>query len=509
MNTTSVPQSQLPLYGRTVAGPATSRSYDSGDGAIRTAHGQPELGQPGPALEPPSTSSSSSSSLAEASEPGSSGAKRPRVQTLRIKYRSAHKANGFSATTNPWSSPDVAPLPPPSVPPAVVNLLDAGWANPEFTRRPWTKGRSKGEATVGMTLVAFMAALGAYWGWVARCLNVYPITEKLRSFVRKRVLRVETCGRKWRTPRCRKCGHKLGPKSRLVEACDSMTCPFCGRRKSQRRRFKLRAWVDAHEAKRVKGKLSRDFYLVTWTTPKRPWLSLRRLREDATLAYKACKKSWDKVLCHLPRRNGQKGYPGKCKDAGMVAFLEVGAGGMVHVTALYYGAFHRVEDLRVVFQAAVPGATNFEIKPVGRGPERKRFLSKAVNEACKYVCKGTVGGRGELEGGASRRHEYTHPLLCVLAELALCERNRVRMYGTAVGVFGDEDEDEDEDQGLPRECPCCGEVHMVRSKDADDPLAPGHLVNALWEWVEEARDYPWVPHGWGGGKRGPPAGGAP
>ena len=45
---------------------------------------------------------------------------------------------------------------------------------------------------------------------------------------------------------------------------------------------------------------------------------------------------------------------------------------------------------------------------------------------------------------------------------------------------------------------------MERKRNADEPLEAGHLVNTLWEWVEEEKPYAWCPAGWGGGNRAPP-----
>ena len=401
-----------------------------------------------------------------------------------------------------WVEPPLEPMPTPTEPPeGLHDLRQVAFPNPEPTRKPWTKPGERGEATVSLETPENQDAQGDYWAWARACSNRHPLPRRLQEVAVRRTERVRTCGRKWRYPKCRGCGHKLKGKARLREGCDAMTCVFCARRVAQSRRAKLHAWCEKLEAHR--GTHKRDFYSITWTIPKRPWLSMTRLQEDSSVVWKSVKKTWEKELCKYPRKANAKGPRGKCPDAGMVAFEEISPGGMVHVSALYYGPWHHVEDLFAIYKETVPGGKNFEVEAVGSGPDRKKKMGKFIAEVCKYVTKGTVGGRDEERGEGHQRHEFTHPLLCILSELALYERNRVRCYGSAIGVLKERDDEEEEPESkLPEQCPCCGEVRMERRRDEGDPMDAGHLVNALWEWVEEERAVAWTPKGWGGGRRG-------
>lgn len=485
---TSLPQSDFQFHDRAVEGSATCRPYSLGDGAHCTSLGQPEGSSLPPALEPPSPS------CAGAPEPGLSGAERPYLDTLLINDtppRNSTEKQGSGV----GSVPGFLPLPAAEAPPnglcALFGKDGARWDNPGFTERPWS---TYGQATVEMSFRSFQEALGYYWRWLARSSSRMP--KRVARAVERRALRVPWCGHRWRVPVHQACGYQLGSHARLMEPCDSMTCVLCARRTANQRRAALRAWCREREAVRVKGKLSRDFYVLTWTVPKRPWLSVERLQEDITVAFKASKTAWEKHLQFLPKRKGEKRYPGKCLDAGMTSFLEVGAGGMVHVTALYYGPWHDAKELRACYQAVVEGGKDFDVRAVGAGKDRRKRIEKAILEVCKYVTKGATGRKDFLSRAVDRVHEYSHPLLCVLSELALFDRNRVRVYGSMRGVFGD-DENEEPRAELPTRCPGCGEVHWGRSRNADDPLSVGPVENLLWTWVEHEKDHAWVPHGWG------------
>lgn len=353
------------------------------------------------------------------------------------------------------------------------------------------------EAQVRLTTARFMRALAACWAWVTACLKHFDAPPVLIEYAARRARVVGNCCTYWKAMKCKGCQNVFNYHQ--VQGCNSRTCPVCGRRWARKAWAAAFVYVEEYEVKREKGVVSRDYFMHTFTEQKPDDLSLKGLRTSIYNVKRKAKNVWEKVVQYLPRRDGftdgdeyastrarlaaemdaTKGlpreereirraeiraarrdawtqhcrkYPGKCKEAGMVAQVDLGVLGNVHLHALRYGAEHRSDDIR-----AAAGGTwtkDIAVRPKrcnGHMQSPDDATAHAVCETLKYVCKTSTnpGTRG-----------FVHPMLAVLFELASKDAKLRQGYGSMRGMIADlnrrEDEGEDDEEPGLDACPKCG-----------------------------------------------------
>jgi len=343
---------------------------------------------------------------------------------------------------------------------------------------PWRDGGGQLRLDVGYvppTLVVYMLlreyqdALAACWRSLALWLKVNGWDERDVAFCERRAREVPLCGDWYMTARC-ECGYEDDRHAQHIDGCDSRMCPRCAKRLSRQLRWAGFAFVKSHPVLRVKGKVSRGYFLHTTTEKKPEVLTVEGLRESVRRVKRASAAKWKKVARFNPRKkDGRYGkYPGRALDAGMVSRIELGPHGNIHAHELRYGAFHRSEDLR---QAA--GGCWTRDTQVRQDEHGARG---GVVEALKYVTKASV---------KPGRREFTHPALAVLFEFATRSKRLVEGYGTMRGmVTKAENAALEENQGVVQDaqerlhnlgaCPCCGRM------DA-------------WSWERVKRGRDWFP----------------
>lgn len=472
MNTPRVPQCDLPLYGRRVEGPGTSRLYGLGDVAHCTAHGLPEGASVPPALEPPSAATAQVPPRAGASEPGLSGPKGPILDTLTGTIRQTPEralltpagqrvfdAPGYPAQgafDGTWTDPANVNVgsdeDPPSPAPGRAQVplpLPEPWVDGSQLRLDVAYEPPAG-SWVG-TLGAYLDALGATWASVAAWSRSHGQDPRLVTFMERRAREVPVCGETWKVPVCT-CGHHEDTRAVLIEGCDSRTCPRCAKLRANAYRRAGFSYVQAHPVKRVKGRVSRGYFLTTLTEEKPPTLTVDGLAASVRNVKHKGRDVYRQVTRFLPRKqNGTFGkYPGKCDDAGQVVGVEVGPSGNVHAHVLRYGAYHYSADVR-----AAAGDTWTKDTKVRQDEHGARG---GVVEALKYATKSST---------KPGRREYTHPALAVLFEVATYRMRLVEGYGTMRGLIRQGDDaymeqrqgvvkDEAERTAELAPCPCCG-----------------------------------------------------
>jgi len=304
---------------------------------------------------------------------------------------------------------------------------------------------------VRMTLTQYQEALAASWESLAQYLAEHNCDKRDVAFALRRAREVPECSRDYLTPKC-ECGHLDHERAHVVEGCDSRTCPICGRRASKHYRSAGFNYVEKHPVSRVKGKVSRGYYLSTTTDRKPEVLTVDGLRASVKKVKKASGSKWKNVARYLPRKKEgrYRKYPGKCADAGMLSRVELGPHGNIHAHELRYGAYHYSEDLR----AAADGVWTHDT----RIRQDDRGARGGVVEALKYVTKAST---------KPGRREFTHPALAVLFEFAVKGMRLVEGYGTMRGILRQAEESYlEERQGVLKDeaertaelppCPCCG-----------------------------------------------------
>jgi hypothetical protein len=109
----------------------------------------------------------------------------------------------------------------------------------------------------------------------------------------------------------------------------------------------------------------------------------------------------------------------------------------------------------------------------------------AIVETIKYLTKGTTKA-------TEHRSEFTHPLLVVLAELALFERNQVATYGSMRGLKKKADDAE-------RAAQAEADAEDLTSKQqAIARCKPCAKCGAkIVDLVDVQKFAPWIPDGWG------------
>jgi len=494
---TRLPQPEFQFHARSVLeGPAACRLYGPGDGATRTAQDTPERGSPLPALEAPSCAVATSPVHAEASEPGPSGPKGPILDTLTGTIRSGGEEHPLSPSGQRVILLHGVPaqlgldrLPydlPVRTPDGQVALGDYLAPKPDHRQaslplpEPWRDGEQlrldacyvpPAGPWVG-TLGQYIDALATTWRSVVTWMEAHGADPRDLAFAERRAREVPNCGDTWKVPVC-ECGHEDDAHAVLIEGCDSRTCPRCARLKSQHYRKAGFAFVQAHPVARVKGKVSRGYFLTTLTEPKPEIVSLASLTEQVGAVKKAGRDVHRKVGRFLPRKKdgcfGQ--YPGKCSDAGQVVAVECGPRANIHAHVLRYGAYHWSEDVR----EAAGGHWTHDTKI----RQDERGARGGVVEALKYATKSST---------RPGRREFLHPALAVLFELATRGRRLIEGYGTMRGLVKQADDAQlEERQGVIKDeaerlhelapCPCCGKAHG-------------------WTFRNVSRPRTWVPPSW-------------
>lgn len=470
----------------TVEGPGASRLYGPGDGASRLSSGRPGgTGSPvPPALEPPTTASTPGQ--AEASEPGPSGPQGPILDTPTGTISSELGVLQLSpAGQRAFNIPGV---PSQLALDGTASELNVGQseAEPEpvechDTRQPplplpepWRDG-SQLRLDVAYVPPAgasrfflddYQAALAATWASLVAWMEAHRWDAKELAFARRRAREVLVCGDTWRVFE-HECGYLDETHAVLIEGCDSRGCPRCAKAAATKYRMAGYHYVKTHPVARVKGRVSRGYFLTTLTEPKPEFLTLDGLSKSIANVKRKGSNAWKKVCRFNPRRaDGVPGkYPGKCSDAGMVCRVEVGPHGNVHAHVLRYGAYHRSEDVR--------WATGGDWTHDTRVRQDERGARGGVNEVLKYVMKGST---------KPGRREFVHPSLAVLVELAAHRRRLVEGYGTMRGLVHQAEEAYlEERQGVMRDegerlaerqlvpCPCCGKTGGWKWKNVSNP----------------------------------------
>jgi hypothetical protein len=327
----------------------------------------------------------------------------------------------------------------------------------------------------------YQDGMAATWASAAAWGREHGQDARLVRYMERRAREVPVCGETWQVPIC-ECGHHEDTRAILIEGCDSRTCPRCARLRANHYRRAGFVFVDAHPVQRVKGKVSRGYFLSTITEKKPDVLTVDGMAASIRNIKHKGRDVWRKVTRFLPRRQrGHYGeYPGKATDAGQIVSVECGPHGNVHGHILRYGAYHWSADIR----EAAGGSWTHDTKI----RQDERGARGGVVEALKYVCKSS---------NKPGRREFTEPALAVLFEIASYRMRLVEGYGSMRGLIRQAEEAYiEQHQGVMRDeaertaelpaCPCCG--------------------GNAWKWQNVKK-----PHGWTqpARKRPPPGSTAP
>ena len=326
--------------------------------------------------------------------------------------------------------------------PAVCDLFNTCWANPE--------------GPVKTRLEQWHAWYVRTWQWADECLSAHlaGVPKRLRGFIRRRARAVPECGKVWEVPTCNKCGHELTARAFQKFGCGAQGCSVCDRDKARAWQGALAQFAETHPILRVKGEVSRDYCMHVFGPPIRPWFSVRRFREDMNDYQAEARAVWHE--CRVG-----------ADDAGSVAFAEVGPRGGLHGHMLSYGAWTKSVHIRsaatdVLVQRGrlEPGKTAwtrdvpvYDKNAPGHRPKGAKSLGNAIREVAKYPFKASTT--------TGRLREFVHPLLVVLAEIALCDRPRVQGYGSMSGIKALYEKKRNEEKKSREKndfgaCPVCG-----------------------------------------------------
>jgi hypothetical protein len=491
------------------------QAYDGSEGDRRSSEGHPVLDR-GPGLQPTTLSTagvawgtvdqdgtvratlsavlrareaieaSEGLSSADWREPEGpeSGAQRPRLDTLPIVCATGRKKPGKKGSQKrgrPRKEVLIGPPPPtdevelPGVGDVLADGLDLYRV---MVLRPHDTYRlAQGEYRSWLAETYRHAAR-----WARRMLGP---GHGLTAFLASRAEAVEDCGKAWVVQQCGHCGHEEGRKAYVLNACDSSGCPICGRSKAQPWRAAAFKHVEEHPARRRKGQVSRVYFSDTYTIPVPEKISISTLKAQLGRVRKGVKNVWNKVARFLPRpEDGEYGhYPGRCEEAGMLMGIEVGPSGNLHAHVLRYGARHEYDDLRKAYRDKLPDATDMNFDLIkGNGAE----LAGGIAEVLKYA----------VQSSSKHEGEFTHPLVVVLADIALYKRRRIECYGSMKGMKKKAEE-------------------LLRKEKAEQEIEGTVVAEPCskcgrneWSKVTVIKPAYWVPVGWARRKeRGPPDGG--
>jgi Zn finger protein HypA/HybF involved in hydrogenase expression len=160
--------------------------------------------------------------------------------------------------------------------------------------------------TLNTTTTKFIEALAACWLWVVGCLEAAKAPPAIIAYAARRAREVAVCGTQWRAFRCQGCGHDF--KHSVIDGCDSRTCPLCGRKRSRRVVAAMLEFTKTHPVMRVVGKLSRDYYMHTFTEDKPEVLTLKGIRQSVKSVKAKARQMWEDLGSKLPR---EKDWPTK------------------------------------------------------------------------------------------------------------------------------------------------------------------------------------------------------
>jgi hypothetical protein len=146
----------------------------------------------------------------------------------------------------------------------------------------------------------------------------------------------------------------------------------------------------------------------------------------------------------------------KARSRAAARSVEVGAGGMVHIHALYHGHRLDISTVRWLYMSRVGDSPFVDIKHI-------REPRKGILEVAKYVTKGASPVKGRaLVGGMA---EYLDPVLAARVEVAFAGDRLVECYGAWRGIDPDEDEDDKTAVEKDLACRACGAVDLWSQVD--------------------------------------------
>jgi hypothetical protein len=157
-----------------------------------------------------------------------------------------------------------------------------------------------------------------------------------------------------------------------------------------------------------------NYYFLTFTqrfdVSSQDDLSIEGIRRRFDEVSRGMKYVWKRVL--------------KTDGHALAMSFEVGAGGVVHAHAIFYGAEPDIDDVRAAWLMQVPDSP--QVKSI-RMPD----IEEAVREVAKYIVKAASPKR---EGGKDGMGSYTDPELAAKVEIALHGRRLTETLGAWRGV---------------------------------------------------------------------------
>jgi hypothetical protein len=250
----------------------------------------------------------------------------------------------------------------------------------------------------------------AYRHKVAEHLRAYALESKELGASKwlRRAFSLRGCGDLVLVPSCLDCKVLNIKGARVVVSCGLRTCPACARMRSGRLSNKL-----AFAASRSE----RDgfaYYFITFTqrfdVRSEDDLSVDGIRRRYGEVAKGVKYVRDRVL--------------KSEGHSFAVSFEVGAGGVMHAHAIFYGTEPDICDVRAAWLLQVPDSP--QVKSI-RMPD----VDEAVREVAKYIVKAASPKR---EGGKDGMGSYTDPELAAKVEIALHRKRLTVTYGAWRGV---------------------------------------------------------------------------
>lgn len=355
-------------------------------------------------------------------------------------------------------------------PAGLVDLLDPAtcWERPT------------GPVTV--TFDEWMRWSAECWEWAAACLEEHDAKQSLIEFAHRRGEKIRQCCREWQVLTCE---HDHRVQWRPQDPCGSEGCPHCAVRKR-------RHWARAveHYVKVNPPKAWMNYFAHTFTMPTSDHVSAAQFQSDFKMLTKAVRQVCDKVFT----------------DGGVVVRFEIGFHGHPHGHALRHGGFAKTETIRSVYNRWIPGARHLD-EALWRASDKSPQQGKRrVIDQARYMAKGATkaiprsGFRNDSQSGDfdEDKHEFVHPLVVVLWELALHKRNRIRCYGSMVGlqkearrarneadlehIYSERDVDELNQRVRhgPKECPKCGRRTYWDLVKRETAAIPSDLVPQIF-----------------------------
>jgi len=258
---------------------------------------------------------------------------------------------------------------------------------------------------------------------IGRIALALPYGKMKRSALAKK-RRFETCGDFSLIKSTTCCGLVKG--TTITGECGLRTCPYCARLLADEERAKLVHAARGKLREKRKGYALRFLTFTLRFDPEdasefTPW-GLQARRSKLKEAVRHC---WKAVL-------KQPGAGLRCRE-------DMGAGGLLHVHALYYGPFVDVRELRSAFLERCPGSPQLDI-------QRVKDPMAGVVEVVKYIAKAPHWKRTL----GDRLGSYIDPALAALIEISFARRHSAWGYGCFNNLGNNEPDPE------PTTCEDCG-----------------------------------------------------